>query len=97
MVSTSDLSCFLFRLLFRKLATVSLKDLSHQEKLAFWINIYNSCMMNVGFYLIVFCSWESWATTKANQKNYFLQAFLEYGIPEDPETVFELMQKVIIL
>ncbi|XP_042022707.1 uncharacterized protein LOC121769987 [Salvia splendens] len=54
------------KLLFRKLATVSLKDLSHQEKLAFWINIYNSCMMN---------------------------AFLEYGIPEDPEMVFELMQK----
>ncbi|KAG6398694.1 hypothetical protein SASPL_140161 [Salvia splendens] len=57
------------KLLFRKLATVSLKDLSHQEKLAFWINIYNSCMMN---------------------------AFLEYGIPEDPEMVFELMQKATV-
>ncbi|KAL1539214.1 hypothetical protein AAHA92_27863 [Salvia divinorum] len=57
------------KLLFRKLATVSLKDLSHQEKLAFWINIYNSCMMN---------------------------AFLEYGIPEDSETVFELMQKATV-
>ncbi|XP_057765945.1 uncharacterized protein LOC130986531 [Salvia miltiorrhiza] len=57
------------KLLFRKLATVSLKDLTHQEKLAFWINIYNSCMMN---------------------------AFLEYGIPEDPETVFELMQKATV-
>ncbi|KAH6778874.1 hypothetical protein C2S52_010111 [Perilla frutescens var. hirtella] len=57
------------RLLFRKLAAVNLKGLSHQEKLAFWINIYNSCMMN---------------------------AFLEYGIPEDPESVFELLQKATV-
>lgn len=57
------------KLLLRKLATVNLKGLSHQEKLAFWINIYNSCMMN---------------------------AFLEYGIPEDPESVFELMQKATV-
>ncbi|XP_050364426.1 uncharacterized protein LOC126783079 [Argentina anserina] len=34
------------KLLFGKLASVNLKSLSHQEKLAFWINIYNSCMMN---------------------------------------------------
>ncbi|ESW32815.1 hypothetical protein PHAVU_001G019400 [Phaseolus vulgaris] len=34
------------KLLFRKLASVNLENLNHQEKLAFWINIYNSCMMN---------------------------------------------------
>ncbi|GER36346.1 hypothetical protein STAS_12678 [Striga asiatica] len=34
------------KLLFEKLASVELKGLTHQEKLAFWINIYNSCMMN---------------------------------------------------
>ncbi|KAK4429044.1 hypothetical protein Salat_1204400 [Sesamum alatum] len=34
------------RLLLEKLASVELKNLTHQEKLAFWINIYNSCMMN---------------------------------------------------
>ncbi|KAL0432474.1 UNVERIFIED_CONTAM: hypothetical protein Slati_2581700 [Sesamum latifolium] len=34
------------KLLLQRLATVDLKGLSHQEKLAFWINIYNSCMMN---------------------------------------------------
>ncbi|KAL4372514.1 hypothetical protein HN51_042417 [Arachis hypogaea] len=34
------------KLLFRKLASVNLEKLNHQEKLAFWINIYNSCMMN---------------------------------------------------
>ncbi|KAJ0614600.1 hypothetical protein HanIR_Chr02g0064251 [Helianthus annuus] len=33
-------------LLLGKLASVNLTSLSHQEKLAFWINIYNSCMMN---------------------------------------------------
>ncbi|KAI5598225.1 hypothetical protein BDE02_02G118400 [Populus trichocarpa] len=33
-------------LLLGKLASVNLQNLSHQEKLAFWINIYNSCMMN---------------------------------------------------
>ncbi|KAL6844647.1 hypothetical protein ACP4OV_025306 [Aristida adscensionis] len=32
--------------LLRRLATVDLAGLSHQQKLAFWINIYNSCMMN---------------------------------------------------
>ncbi|XP_061355924.1 uncharacterized protein LOC133300405 [Gastrolobium bilobum] len=34
------------KLLFRRLASVNLENLNHQEKLAFWINIYNSCMMN---------------------------------------------------
>ncbi|XP_070669719.1 uncharacterized protein [Malus domestica] len=34
------------KLLLRKLASVNLQSLNHQEKLAFWINIYNSCMMN---------------------------------------------------
>ncbi|KAK7283313.1 hypothetical protein RIF29_12746 [Crotalaria pallida] len=34
------------KLLFRKLASVNLENLNHQEKLAFWLNIYNSCMMN---------------------------------------------------
>jgi len=29
------------------LSSVDLAGLSHQQKLAFWINIYNSCMMNV--------------------------------------------------
>ncbi|KAL3840372.1 hypothetical protein ACJIZ3_024963 [Penstemon smallii] len=34
------------KLLFQKLESADLKGLTHQEKLAFWINIYNSCMMN---------------------------------------------------
>ncbi|KAL6858829.1 hypothetical protein ACP4OV_017831 [Aristida adscensionis] len=32
--------------LLRKLSTVDLAGLSHQQRLAFWINTYNSCMMN---------------------------------------------------
>nr|CAB3457282.1 unnamed protein product [Digitaria exilis] len=32
--------------LLRRLSSVDLAGLSHQQKLAFWINIYNSCMMN---------------------------------------------------
>uniref|UniRef100_A0A0E0IKV6 DUF547 domain-containing protein n=1 Tax=Oryza nivara TaxID=4536 RepID=A0A0E0IKV6_ORYNI len=32
--------------LIRRLSSVDLTGLSHQQKLAFWINIYNSCMMN---------------------------------------------------
>ncbi|XP_058223568.1 uncharacterized protein LOC131333193 isoform X6 [Rhododendron vialii] len=42
-------SVFLVRrlkILLRKLASVNLKGLTHQEKLAFWINTYNSCVMN---------------------------------------------------
>ncbi|XP_074274547.1 uncharacterized protein LOC141598706 [Silene latifolia] len=34
------------KLLLGKLAKVNLDGLSHQHKLAFWINTYNSCMMN---------------------------------------------------
>lgn len=30
----------------RKLSTVDLRGLTHQQKLAFWINIYNVCMMH---------------------------------------------------
>ncbi|KAL5205446.1 hypothetical protein ABZP36_033655 [Zizania latifolia] len=32
--------------LLRRVSSVDLTGLSHQQKLAFWINIYNSCMMN---------------------------------------------------
>lgn len=70
--SRTSSSLFLIRrlkILLAKLASVKLQKLTHQEKLAFWINIYNSCMMN---------------------------AFLEHGIPESPETVVALMQKATI-
>ncbi|CAL0322437.1 unnamed protein product [Lupinus luteus] len=45
---TANTSFLLHRLkiLFRKLVSVNLEILNHKEKLAFWINIYNSCMMN---------------------------------------------------
>ncbi|XP_058089005.1 uncharacterized protein LOC131235705 isoform X2 [Magnolia sinica] len=33
------------KLLLEKLSSVDLRGLTHQQKLAFWINIYNSCMM----------------------------------------------------
>ena len=29
---------------------MNLEGLTHQQKLAFWINIYNSCMMNVRYH-----------------------------------------------
>jgi len=35
------------RFLLNKLSVVNLDGLSHQQKLAFWINTYNSCVMNV--------------------------------------------------
>ncbi|XP_076902536.1 uncharacterized protein LOC143557314 [Bidens hawaiensis] len=34
------------KILLGKLALVDLTSVTHQEKLAFWINIYNSCLMN---------------------------------------------------
>ncbi|XP_059642563.1 uncharacterized protein LOC132284471 [Cornus florida] len=34
------------KLLLSKLASVNLEGLTHHQKLAFWINTYNSCMMN---------------------------------------------------
>ncbi|CAL9133567.1 unnamed protein product [Musa textilis] len=55
--------------LLRELASVDLAGLTHQQKIAFWINIYNSCMMN---------------------------AFLEQGIPANPEMIIALMLKAMI-
>lgn len=57
------------KLLLEKLASVNLEGLTHQQKLAFWINTYNICMMN---------------------------AYLEHGIPESPETMPTLMHKATI-
>ncbi|XP_057831184.2 uncharacterized protein LOC131041933 [Cryptomeria japonica] len=34
------------RILVNKLCSTNLKGLKHQQKLAFWINIYNACMMH---------------------------------------------------
>uniref|UniRef100_A0A5B7BFS6 Ternary complex factor MIP1 leucine-zipper domain-containing protein n=1 Tax=Davidia involucrata TaxID=16924 RepID=A0A5B7BFS6_DAVIN len=34
------------KILLGELASVNLEGLTHQQKLAFWINTYNSCMMN---------------------------------------------------
>ncbi|XP_016442678.2 uncharacterized protein LOC107768084 [Nicotiana tabacum] len=34
------------KILLGKLSSVKLEGLSHQQKLAFWINTYNSCVMN---------------------------------------------------
>ncbi|XP_064954586.1 uncharacterized protein LOC135617926 isoform X4 [Musa acuminata AAA Group] len=44
----SSCSFFTCRLkcLLRELASADLSNLTHQQKIAFWINIYNSCMMN---------------------------------------------------
>ncbi|RVX23435.1 hypothetical protein CK203_000316 [Vitis vinifera] len=70
------------KLLLGKLACVNLEGLTHQQKLAFWINIYNSCMMN-----------------KSKARVLILpvfQAFLEHGVPENPEMVVALMQKATI-
>ncbi|XP_071704248.1 uncharacterized protein [Rutidosis leptorrhynchoides] len=47
--SRMTISSFLaqrLKILLGKLEVVNLTNLTHQEKLAFWINIYNSCMMN---------------------------------------------------
>ncbi|XP_004973683.1 uncharacterized protein LOC101772878 [Setaria italica] len=47
-VSAGDAAALGRRLkaLLRKLSSVDLVGLSHQQRLAFWINTYNSCMMN---------------------------------------------------
>jgi hypothetical protein len=37
----------MLRFLLGKHAPANSEGLTHQQKLAFWINTYNSCMMNV--------------------------------------------------
>lgn len=94
---------------------MNLEGLNHQQKLAFWINIYNSCMMNVRCFSFVY--WQSKdqktytvsiaSSVRISFKKCFpvvyilisvltivLQAFLEHGVPETPEMVVALMQKV---
>lgn len=39
--------CFKFRVLMHKLCAVDLTFLTYKQKLAFWINIYNVCIMHV--------------------------------------------------
>eukprot|EP00252_Welwitschia_mirabilis_P019655 TRINITY_DN460_c0_g1_i1.p1 TRINITY_DN460_c0_g1~~TRINITY_DN460_c0_g1_i1.p1 ORF type:complete len:657 (-),score=114.41 TRINITY_DN460_c0_g1_i1:373-2343(-) len=48
MTQIQNSSCLLKRLrcLIEKLSTVDLRGMNHQQKLAFWINVYNACMMN---------------------------------------------------
>lgn len=43
-----------FRVLMNNLQTVDLSGLNHQQKLAFWINIYNACVMHVYYDLVSF-------------------------------------------
>ncbi|CAL9126641.1 unnamed protein product [Musa acuminata var. zebrina] len=68
LMASSSLKCRL-KVLLRKLESVDISELTHQQKLAFWINIYNSCMMN---------------------------AYLEQGIPKNPEMIAAMMPKAVI-
>jgi len=43
----------LCRLLVEQLASVDPSHLSHDEKLAFWINLYNTLMMDVRIYCML--------------------------------------------
>ncbi|XP_076883191.1 uncharacterized protein LOC143531873 [Bidens hawaiensis] len=44
--ANASLSIRRLKLLLEKLATFNIDGLTHQQKLAFWINTYNICMMN---------------------------------------------------
>ncbi|URE21510.1 hypothetical protein MUK42_11576 [Musa troglodytarum] len=68
LMASSSLKCRL-KVLLRKLESVDISELTHHQKLAFWINIYNSCMMN---------------------------AYLEKGIPKNPEMIAAMMPKAVI-
>ncbi|PNY03880.1 hypothetical protein L195_g000290 [Trifolium pratense] len=82
------------KFLLGKLASVNLKGLTHQEKLAFWINTYNSCMMNVRYFSVTHLLL---VTIRKDYKSWLYEAYLEYGIPESPEMVVALMQKATIV
>ncbi|PKA47786.1 hypothetical protein AXF42_Ash021116 [Apostasia shenzhenica] len=57
------------RILMSNLQEVNLKSLTHQQKLAFWINIHNACVMH---------------------------AFLEHGLPSNPEKILALRNKAVL-
>lgn len=48
-LGVEDEIMFCFRDLMNNLRKVDLRFLSHHQKLAFWINIYNTCIMHVRY------------------------------------------------
>ncbi|XP_021896276.1 uncharacterized protein LOC110813441 isoform X2 [Carica papaya] len=57
------------RVLMNNLHSVDLSVLTYQQKLAFWINMYNACIMH---------------------------GFLQYGVPNTPEHMVELINKATL-
>lgn len=69
------LTCEICRIMFEKLASVNLENLNHQEKLAFWINVYNSCMMNVCQFFPLVYSLVLYESKRFFSSHYFLFFF----------------------
>lgn len=83
------------RTLVEQLAKVNPIHLSNDEKLAFWINLYNAMIMHVSSFSKPWCIW-----VKFNSKKFRLilvcsyQGYLAYGVPKSDLKLFSLMQKV---
>lgn len=77
--------------MIKQLESVDPRNLTHQEKLAFWINIHNALVMHVrgllsfDLYLCLCCTY-TWFSP--------FQTFLVNGIPQNNGKRFLLLSKV---
>ncbi|KAI7982469.1 hypothetical protein LOK49_LG15G01660 [Camellia lanceoleosa] len=93
------------RVLMNSLQKVDLRHLSYQRKLAFWVNMYNACIMHVYiddltklffilfFYFLAFFFFKSLMCVT---HTFYFQGFLQYGVPSSPEKLLTLMNKATL-
>ncbi|CAA3014885.1 Hypothetical predicted protein [Olea europaea subsp. europaea] len=95
------------KVLMNGLQKVDLRFLSHQQKLAFWINMYNASIMHVYrlltlflllFYYILILHFWIIDILKCVNVIFCFQGFLQYGIPSSstPEKLFKLIHKATL-
>lgn len=85
--------CFHDRHLVERLARVNPTELSNNEKLAFWINIYNALIMHVIMSSQISLSFDL-HIQNLQFDDCLNQAYLAYGVPKTDLKFFSLMQKV---
>lgn len=75
------------------LQSVDLNLLTNQQKLAFWINMYNACVMHVRILPPFQCTYAV-EELLCNLSLYECQGFLQYGVPSTPAKLYALLNKV---
>lgn len=96
-----------FRVLMDGLQKVDLRFLSHQQKLAFWINMYNACIMHVNNLFSFFSCIKEFTyvylktliAMNLSLIDSWIQGYLQYGVPSvlNHDTLLGLINKVNLI